>query len=86
MLQPQEEVSASPDPRTRLRPQYREESRPRPTPALTSREVSASTDPGLGPTALTGDTSFPCSGYKEQDRRPIRLTPAMGNDGAPRAP
>jgi hypothetical protein len=27
-----------------------------------------------------------CSGYKEQDRRPIWLTPVMGNDGAPRAP
>jgi hypothetical protein len=27
-----------------------------------------------------------CSGYKEQDRRPIRLTLATGNDGAPRAP
>jgi hypothetical protein len=27
-----------------------------------------------------------CSGYKEQDRRPIWLTPATGNDGAPRAP
>jgi hypothetical protein len=27
-----------------------------------------------------------CSGYEEQDRRPIRLTPATGNDGAPRAP
>jgi hypothetical protein len=27
-----------------------------------------------------------CSGYKEQDRCPIWLTPAMGNDGAPRAP
>jgi hypothetical protein len=26
------------------------------------------------------------SGYKEQDRRPIWLTPATGNDGAPRAP
>jgi hypothetical protein len=25
------------------------------------------------------------SGYKEQDRRPIWLTPATGNDGAPRA-
>jgi hypothetical protein len=27
-----------------------------------------------------------CSGYKEQDRRPIWHTPATGNDGAPRAP
>jgi hypothetical protein len=27
-----------------------------------------------------------CSGYKEQDRRPIWLTLATGNDGAPRAP
>jgi hypothetical protein len=27
-----------------------------------------------------------CSGYQEQDRRPIWLTPATGNDGAPRAP
>jgi hypothetical protein len=27
-----------------------------------------------------------CSGYKEQDRRPIWLTPATGNDGAPCAP
>jgi hypothetical protein len=27
-----------------------------------------------------------CSGYKEQDRRPIWLTPTTGNDGAPRAP
>jgi hypothetical protein len=27
-----------------------------------------------------------CSGYKEQDRRPIWLTPVTGNDGAPRAP
>jgi hypothetical protein len=27
-----------------------------------------------------------CSGYKEQDRRSIWLTPATGNDGAPRAP
>jgi hypothetical protein len=27
-----------------------------------------------------------CSGYKEQDRRPIWLTSATGNDGAPRAP
>jgi hypothetical protein len=27
-----------------------------------------------------------CSGYKEQDRRPIWLTPATGNDGAPHAP
>jgi hypothetical protein len=30
--------------------------------------------------------SLASSGYKEQDRRPIWLTPAMGNDGAPRAP
>jgi hypothetical protein len=43
------------------RPRSREESRPRPTPASASREVSASTDPGLGPTMLTGDTSFPYS-------------------------
>jgi hypothetical protein len=27
-----------------------------------------------------------CSSYMEQDRRPIWLTPATGNDGAPRAP
>jgi hypothetical protein len=27
-----------------------------------------------------------CLGYKEQDRRPIWLTPMTGNDGAPRAP
>jgi hypothetical protein len=27
-----------------------------------------------------------CLGYKEQDQRPIWLTPAMGNDGASRAP
>jgi hypothetical protein len=27
-----------------------------------------------------------CSGYKEQDQRPIWLTPVTGNDGAPRAP
>jgi hypothetical protein len=27
-----------------------------------------------------------CSGYKEQGRRPIWLTPVTGNDGAPRAP
>jgi hypothetical protein len=27
-----------------------------------------------------------CSGYKEQDRHPIWLTPATGNDGASRAP
>jgi hypothetical protein len=27
-----------------------------------------------------------CSGYEEQDRRPIWLTPATGNDGALRAP
>jgi hypothetical protein len=54
-----EEVSASPDPRTRPRPRSREESRPRPTSASTSREVSASPDLGLGPTAPTGDTSLP---------------------------
>jgi hypothetical protein len=30
--------------------------------------------------------SLACSGYKEQDWRPIWLTPATGNDGAPRAP
>jgi hypothetical protein len=60
-LRPQEEVSASPDRWTRPRPQSREGSHPRPTPASASREVSASTDPGLGPTALTGDTSFPYS-------------------------
>jgi hypothetical protein len=60
-LQPREEVSASPDPRTQPRPRSREESRPRPTPALASREVSGSTDPGLRPTALTGDTLFPYS-------------------------
>jgi hypothetical protein len=29
--------------------------------------------------------SLASSGYKEQDRRPIWLTPATGNDGAPRA-
>jgi hypothetical protein len=29
--------------------------------------------------------SLASSGYKEQDRRPIWLTPAMGNDGAPSA-
>jgi hypothetical protein len=29
--------------------------------------------------------SLVSSGYKEQDRRPIWLTPATGNDGAPRA-
>jgi hypothetical protein len=54
-LQPREEVSASHEPRSR------EESRPRPTPTLASREVSASTDPGLGLTALIGDASFPYS-------------------------
>jgi hypothetical protein len=58
-LWPREEVSASPDPRTRPRPRSREESRPRPTPASASREVSASPDLGLGPTAPTGDTSLP---------------------------
>jgi hypothetical protein len=30
--------------------------------------------------------SLASSGYKEQDRRPIWLTPATGNDGAPHAP
>jgi hypothetical protein len=30
--------------------------------------------------------SLACSGCKEQDRRPIWLTPATGIDGAPRAP
>jgi hypothetical protein len=30
--------------------------------------------------------SLASSGYEEQDRRPIWLTPATGNDGAPRAP
>jgi hypothetical protein len=60
-LWPREEVSASPDPRTRPRPLSREESRPRPTSASTSREVSASTDPGLRLTALIGDASFPYS-------------------------
>jgi hypothetical protein len=30
--------------------------------------------------------SLACSGYKEQDRRPIWLTSATGNDGTPRAP
>jgi hypothetical protein len=29
--------------------------------------------------------SLASSGYKEQDRRPIKLTPATSNDGAPRA-
>jgi hypothetical protein len=29
--------------------------------------------------------SLASSGYKEQDRRPIWLTPATGNDGAPHA-
>jgi hypothetical protein len=60
-LRPREEVSASPDPQTRPRPRYREESCPRPTLASASREVSASTDPGLGLTALIGDASFPYS-------------------------
>jgi hypothetical protein len=60
-LRPREEVSASPDPRTRPRPRSWEELRPRPTPTSASTEVSASTDPGLGPTALIGDTSFPYS-------------------------
>jgi hypothetical protein len=60
-LQPREEVSTSPDPRARPRPRSREESRPRPTPASASREVSASTDPGLGLTALIGEASFPYS-------------------------
>jgi hypothetical protein len=54
-LRPREEVSASPDPRSW------EESRPRPTLASASREVSASTDPRLGLTALIGDASFPYS-------------------------
>jgi hypothetical protein len=58
-LWPQEEVSASPNPRTRPRPWSQEESRPRPTPASASREVSASPDLGLGPTAPIGDTSLP---------------------------
>jgi hypothetical protein len=39
----------------------REESRPRPIPASAIREVSASTDPGLGLTVLVGDASFPYS-------------------------
>jgi hypothetical protein len=60
-LRPREEVSASPDPRTWPRPRSREESRPRPTLASASREVSASTDPRLGLTALIGDASFPYS-------------------------
>jgi hypothetical protein len=54
-LRPREEVSTSPDLRSR------EESRPRPTLVLASREVSASTDPGLGLTVLIGDASFPYS-------------------------
>jgi hypothetical protein len=54
-LRPREEVSASPDPRT----QPQDKSPPRPTPASASREVSASPDLGLGPTAPTGDTSLP---------------------------
>ena len=58
-LRPREEVSALLDPWTRPRPRSREESRPRPTPASASREVSASPDLGLGPTAPTGDTSLP---------------------------
>jgi hypothetical protein len=58
-LQPREKVSASPDPRTRPRPRSQEESCPRPTPPSASREVSASPDLRLGPTAPTGDTSLP---------------------------
>jgi hypothetical protein len=58
-LRPREEDFTSPDPRTRPRPQSREESRPRPTPTSASREVSASPNLGLGPTAPTGDTSLP---------------------------
>jgi hypothetical protein len=58
-LRPREEVSASPEPWTRPRPRSREESRPRPTLASASREVSASPDLGLGPTAPTRDTSLP---------------------------
>jgi hypothetical protein len=88
-LWPREEVSASPDPRTRPRPRSQEESRPHPTPASASREVSASPDLGLRPTAPTGGyiitLSLASSGYKEQDRRPIWLTPATGNDGVARA-
>jgi hypothetical protein len=61
--------------------------------------IASSPDPGLGfkrslhlarPWARTNwgyiiTLSLASSGYKEQDRRPIWLTPATGNDGAPRA-
>jgi hypothetical protein len=48
-------------PQTRPRPRSRGESRPRPTLASATREVSASTDPGLGLIVLIGDASFPYS-------------------------
>jgi hypothetical protein len=58
LARPREEVSASPDPRARPRLRSWEESRPRTTPASTTSEASASTDPGLGLTVLIGDASF----------------------------
>jgi hypothetical protein len=56
---PRKVVSASPDPRARPQPRPREDSRPRPTPASASGEVSASPDLGLGPTAPRGIHHYP---------------------------
>jgi hypothetical protein len=96
-LRPREEVSASPDPRTRPRPRSREESRARPPPAASSPDLGLGLKRSLRldrPWARTDRANrgciislfLACSGYKEQDRRPIWLTPVTGNDGAPRAP
>jgi hypothetical protein len=73
-LRPRKEVSASPDDLwTRPRPRSWEESRPRPT--------LGSDQPHHRGYIIT--LFLASSGYKEQDRRLIWLTPATGNDGAP---
>jgi hypothetical protein len=70
-LRPREEVSASPDPALSLKR------------SLHLARPWARTDRANRGYIIT--LSLASSGYKEQDRRPIWLTPATGNDGAPRA-
>jgi hypothetical protein len=85
---PRKVVSALPDPRAQPQPRPQEESRPHPTLASASGEVSASPDLGLGPTVPRGyiiTLPLASSGYGGTRPASIWLAPVTSNDGSPRA-
>jgi hypothetical protein len=86
---PQKVVSASPDPRAQPQPRPRKVVSASPDLRARSREKSpprptlGSDRPRHGGYIIT--LPLASSGYGEQDRRPIWLTPVTSNDGSPRA-